>query len=141
MPLVQEEVFLKRVLCSSWHSMKQFSQPFEGGWKISLSLQSPCWTRSLCLLVCCLSLHNIRDGIPHTLRHTFSKWYLKNGGDLFKLSRELGHSSVYITASTYLGDFNSTDAREDHNDFSPIKKLNLSKDRAKLKRSNTRKKK
>lgn len=63
---------------------------------------------------------------PHTLRHTFAKWYLKRGGDLFKLSRELGHSGVQITGNTYLGDFNSTDAREDHSDFSPIGRLRLS---------------
>jgi integrase/recombinase XerD len=57
---------------------------------------------------------------PHVMRHTFSKRYLKNGGDLFKLSRELGHSSVQITGNTYLADFNSTDAREDHERFSPL---------------------
>lgn len=57
---------------------------------------------------------------PHVMRHTFSKRYLKNGGDLFKLSRELGHSSVQITGNTYLADFNSTDAREDHDRFSPL---------------------
>ena len=57
---------------------------------------------------------------PHTMRHTFSKRYLKNGGDLFKLSRELGHSSVQITGNTYLADFKSSDAREDHDRFSPL---------------------
>src|SRR5258708_7005414 len=72
MPLVKEEVFLKRVLCSSWHSMKRFSQPFEGIWEISLSLQSPCRTRYLSFLVRCLSLHNIRDGIPDSGSFTFS---------------------------------------------------------------------
>ncbi len=56
---------------------------------------------------------------PHTMRHTFSKQYLKQGGDLFKLSRELGHSSVQVTGNIYLGDFNSTDARMDHDKYSP----------------------
>jgi integrase/recombinase XerD len=61
------------------------------------------------------------------MRHTFSKRYLKNGGDLFKLSRELGHSSIQITSETYLADFNSTDAREDHDRFSPLGDVKLGK--------------
>jgi integrase/recombinase XerD len=64
---------------------------------------------------------------PHVMRHTFSKRYLKNGGDLFKLSRELGHSSIQITSETYLADFNSTDAREDHDRFSPLGDVKLGK--------------
>jgi site-specific recombinase XerD len=40
---------------------------------------------------------------PHTPRHTFSKQYLKRGGDLFKLSRELGHSGVQILTSPPMG--------------------------------------
>ena len=61
---------------------------------------------------------------PHTLRHTFAKWYLLRGGDLFKLSRELGHSGIQITGEVYLADFKSTDARQDHEDFSPVGRLN-----------------
>ncbi|HLG76042.1 MAG TPA: tyrosine-type recombinase/integrase [Ktedonobacteraceae bacterium] len=57
---------------------------------------------------------------PHVLRHTHSKEYLKNGGDLFKLSRELGHSSVQVTGNVYLSDFKSADARESHDQHSPI---------------------
>jgi len=64
---------------------------------------------------------------PHTMRHTFSKQYLKRGGDLFKLSRELGHSSVQVTGKIYLGDFNSTDARQDHDRYSPIGGVKLGK--------------
>jgi integrase/recombinase XerD len=63
---------------------------------------------------------------PHTLRHTFAKWYLMRGGEIFKLSRELGHSGIQITGNTYLGDFNSTNARQDHESFSPIGDLRLS---------------
>ena len=70
---------------------------------------------------------------PHTFRHTFAKMYLKKGGELIKLSREMGHSSVKIT-EVYLQDFSSSDAREDHNDFSPISLLDLAK--KKKKRSN-----
>lgn len=66
----------------------------------------------------------------HTFRHTFAKFYIKSGGELFKLSRELGHSSVKIT-ELYLRDFDSTDAREGHDDFSPIALLNLGKKKKK----------
>ena len=66
---------------------------------------------------------------PHTMRHTFSKRYLKNGGDLFKLSRELGHSGVQVTGAIYLGDFKSTDAREDHDRYSPLSDMKLPKKR------------
>ncbi len=37
----------------------------------------------------------------HTLRHTFAALYLKRGGDLYKLSKLLGHSSITITEKVY----------------------------------------
>ena len=63
---------------------------------------------------------------PHVFRHTFAKMYLKAGGDVFSLSREMGHSSVQIT-NIYLQDFNSSDARRHHTTFSPINGLKLRK--------------
>jgi integrase/recombinase XerD len=62
----------------------------------------------------------------HVFRHTFAKMYLKRGGDLFKLSRQLGHSDVNTT-KIYLEDFNSADAREDHDTFSPLAGIDLKK--------------
>jgi integrase/recombinase XerD len=56
---------------------------------------------------------------PHVFRHTFSKRYLLRGGDLFKLSRMLGHSSVQVTSEVYLSDFNAEDALGDHDEYSP----------------------
>lgn len=38
---------------------------------------------------------------PHTLRHTFATRYLKSGGDIYILSKLLGHSSVAITERVY----------------------------------------
>lgn len=37
----------------------------------------------------------------HDLRHSFASLWLIDGGDIFKLSRILGHSSVAITERTY----------------------------------------
>lgn len=37
----------------------------------------------------------------HDLRHSFASLFLLDGGDIFKLSRILGHSSVTITERTY----------------------------------------
>jgi integrase/recombinase XerD len=62
----------------------------------------------------------------HVFRHTFAKMYLKSGGDLFKLSRQLGHSDVQTT-KIYLEDFNSSDARKDHDSFSPLAGIDLKK--------------
>src|SRR6266487_4411986 len=70
----------------------------------------------------------------HVFRHTFAKMYLKRGGDLFKLSRQLGHSDINTT-KIYLEDFNSSDAREEHDTFSPLADINLKK-RSRSKRTN-----
>ncbi len=63
---------------------------------------------------------------PHIFRHTFAKMYLKAGGDVFKLSRELGHSNIQTTR-IYLEDFSSSDARTEHTSFSPINNFKLRK--------------
>ena len=38
---------------------------------------------------------------PHALRHTFGTRWLQAGGDIYKLSRILGHSSVAVTETHY----------------------------------------
>jgi integrase/recombinase XerD len=48
----------------------------------------------------------------HTFRHTFACAYLMDGGDIYRLSRLLGHTSVVVT-EMYLRAFNSRDARRD----------------------------
>ncbi len=62
----------------------------------------------------------------HVFRHTFAKMYLEQGGEVFKLSREMGHSDVSIT-KLYLEDFSSREARKEHTSFSPVGRLNLKK--------------
>ncbi len=39
---------------------------------------------------------------PHDLRHTFATRYLQGGGDIYVLSRILGHASVKMTESFYV---------------------------------------
>jgi integrase len=38
---------------------------------------------------------------PHTLRHTFGWRWLRDGGDIYKLSKILGHASVAVTERHY----------------------------------------
>jgi integrase/recombinase XerD len=70
----------------------------------------------------------------HTFRHTFAKFYLQRGGEVFKLSREMGHSTVQVT-EIYLKDYRSSEARREHTAYSPIGEIDLSaKKRSRRKR-------
>ncbi|HEX4207084.1 MAG TPA: site-specific integrase [Ktedonobacteraceae bacterium] len=60
----------------------------------------------------------------HTFRHTFTCMYLDEGGDLFSLSRELGHSRIETTEK-YLKSFTSKNARMQHGEHSPINRIKL----------------
>lgn len=53
---------------------------------------------------------NIPHLHPHTLRHTFAVNFLRDGGDIYKLRRLLGHSSIVMT-ERYLRGFKDKDAR------------------------------
>ena len=48
---------------------------------------------------------------PHTFRHTFACNYLLQGGDIYVLSRLMGHTSVKIT-ERYLKAIKATEARQ-----------------------------
>ena len=63
---------------------------------------------------------------PHTFRHTFARMFLENGGDVYKLSLLLGHSSVVVTEN-YLKDFYSRNARQGQSKHSPVAGLGLGK--------------
>jgi integrase/recombinase XerD len=58
---------------------------------------------------------------PHTLRHTFAKNYIMNGGDIFSLQRILGHTDI-STVKIYLNLF-AVDVKKQHTRFSPVDTL------------------
>ncbi len=53
------------------------------------------------------NIKNIRCS-PHTFRHYYAQQMLKNGTDVYSLSRLLGHSNINIT-QVYLNDLNDND--------------------------------
>ena len=54
---------------------------------------------------------------PHTMRHTFSVFYLRKGGNLFYLSKILGHTSVKTT-ERYLQNVQTEDLQAVHSKLS-----------------------
>ena len=59
---------------------------------------------------------------PHTLRNNFGRRFLLNGGDIFMLSKILGHSSVTVTEKAYL-DITTEDIRKSYQRFSPLENM------------------
>lgn len=62
------------------------------------------------------------DVSPHTFRNNFAKRFLMNGGDIYTLSRILGHSSVTVTEQAYL-DLTEADLRKKYQEYSPLSKI------------------
>lgn len=60
--------------------------------------------------------------IPHGLRNNFARRFLLSGGDIYTLSRLLGHSSVTVTEVAYL-DLLDNDLRKRYSRFLPIENL------------------
>lgn len=63
-----------------------------------------------------------REIHPHMLRNNFAKRFLMNGGDIYTLSKILGHSSVKVTEECYL-DLNTEDLRKQYQKHSPLMNL------------------
>lgn len=59
---------------------------------------------------------------PHTCRHTFAQMQLKNGLDLYSLSRLMGHVNVMITQRYLLG-IKDKDIVDKGNQTSPLMNL------------------
>jgi len=63
-----------------------------------------------------------KDIHPHMLRNNFAKRFLMNGGDIYTLSKILGHSSVTVTEEAYL-DLQNEDLRVQYQKHSPLMNL------------------
>jgi integrase/recombinase XerD len=57
----------------------------------------------------------------HVYRHTFAKWWILNGGDIFRLQKLLGHRSVEMVRN-YVEMFNS-DLSKNFTEFNPLDKF------------------
>ena len=59
---------------------------------------------------------------PHMLRNNFAKRFLMNGGNIFTLSKILGHSSVTVTEDAYL-DLTNEDLQKTYTPYSPLSNM------------------
>lgn len=79
--------------------------------------------------------YNSRRGLSktsiHLLRHTFAKLWIKNGGDIFRLQKILGHKNMEMVRE-YVNMF-SEDLKEDFEKFNPINQFrSTNKDKIKI---------
>ena len=61
---------------------------------------------------------------PHCFRNNFAKRFLMNGGDIYTLSRILGHSSVTVTEKAYL-DVDENDLHTMYQKYSPMENMDI----------------
>lgn len=78
--------------------------------------------------------YNLSRGVAktsiHLFRHTFSKKWILAGGDIFRLQRILGHSSLDIVKE-YMNMF-SDDLKNGFNEFNPLEQFKTNKDYIKM---------
>jgi integrase/recombinase XerD len=60
---------------------------------------------------------------PHAFRHCFAASYVRRGGDIYRLSRILGHSTI-TTTQLYLRSMGIEHLQEGHEQFSPLTPTN-----------------
>lgn len=69
--------------------------------------------------------YNQRRGVQrsnlHAYRHTFAKYWILNGGDVFRLQKMLSHSTLEMTRK-YVNMFD-VDLKANIDDFNPLSKL------------------
>ena len=72
-----------------------------------------------------LKIYNTKRGVSktsaHLFRHTFAKNWILNGGDIFRLQKILGHSSIDIV-KMYVSMF-ANDVAKDFDRFNPLDNL------------------
>lgn len=68
----------------------------------------------------------LKDVHPHCLRNNFAKRFLMAGGNIYTLSRILGHSSVEVTQKAYL-DIDDDDLMQGYQQFSPLSNIKANK--------------
>ena len=74
--------------------------------------------RDFCLLGKVCGITGVRFS-PHTMCHSFGVHWLRRGGDIYMLSRILGHSSVAIT-EVYLRSLGIADLQRQHAEISVL---------------------
>jgi len=67
----------------------------------------------------------------HLFRHTFAKLWILNGGDIFRLQKILGHSSLDIVKE-YVNMF-STDLQQNFDEFNPLENIKVKQKRSSIK--------
>lgn len=67
---------------------------------------------------------------PYQIRHSFATFWLQNGGDLFTLQKQMGHSDLSMTKR--YTEISDTLLMESHNNYSPIGLLQNSSRRTKV---------
>ncbi len=80
-------------------------------------------------LTSAIARYNNRRGVSktsvHLYRHTFAKKWILNGGDLFRLQKILGHSSIEIVKE-YVNMF-TDDIKKDIDRFNPLEQFTATK--------------
>lgn len=77
----------------------------------------------------CIYKYNTKRGVSktstHLFRHTFAKKWILNGGDIFRLQKILGHSSIDIVKE-YVNMF-GVDLQKNYAEFNPLDNMECMK--------------